>query len=406
MAARRLPLGPTLALGLLSIVAFGAWFYGYGVLVEPIRVDTGWSEGLLGATYGASLLATGLLGTLVGHALDERGSRVTFLVLGVTTTGVLVGASLASHPWAFAGLAAVGGGLVGAGGYYNATSAVMARLVPHERAHGITVLTLFGAFASPIFLPLIGWVVTRAGWRPTLRGLAVAVGVAYLLCAVGVPDVRPEEADRPPFRRAVREAVDGRPRRAIVVAVMVAGATSALVIVQQVPAMTDAGMALATASAFAGARGLLQLVGRLPLAPVVVRFGARVTLRGAYLLMGVGALLLVGAGDVVQASLYAVVAGVGIGAMSAVESIHAAEVYDGPSMGTHLGVLGMLRGVGGAIGPTVGGVLVDATDSRVVTLGLCAAGAVVAAGVLGPSSSPGGAAASGGSPPSTRPGST
>lgn len=406
MAARRLPVGPTLALGLLSIVAFGAWFYGYGVLVEPIRVDTGWSEGLLGATYGASLLATGLAGTLVGHALDARGSRVTFLVLGIATTGVLVGASLATHPWAFAGLAAVGGGLVGAGGYYNATSAVMARLVPDERAHGITVLTLFGAFASPIFLPLIGWVVTRVGWRPTLRGLAVAVGVAYLLCAVGVPDVRPEESERPPFRRAVREAVDGRPRRAIVVAVMVAGATSALVIVQQVPAMTDAGMALATASAFAGARGLLQLVGRLPLAPVVVRFGSRVTLRGAYVLMGVGALLLIGAGDVVQASLYAVVAGVGIGAMSAVESIHAAEVYDGPSMGTHLGVLGMLRGVGGAVGPTVGGVLVDATSSRVVTLVLCAVGAVVAAAVLRPSSSPGGVAGAGGSPPSTRPGST
>ena len=388
MATRRLPLGPTLALGLLSIVAFGAWFYGYGVLVEPIRVDTGWSDGLLGATYGASLLVTGVAGTIVGHALDARGSRRTFLVLAVTSTAVLLGASFATHPSVFAGLGAVGGGLVGAGGYYNATSAVMARLVPHERAHGITVLTLFGAFASPIFLPLIGWVVTRAGWRPTLRGLAVAIGVAYLACAVVVPDVRPEEVERPPFRRAVREATAGPARRAIVVAVTVAGATSALVIVQQVPAMTDAGMALATASAFAGARGLLQLAGRLPLAPVVVRFGARPTLRASYLLMGAGALLLIGAGDVVQASLYALVAGVGIGAMSAVESIHAAHVYEGPSMGTHLGVLGMLRGVGGAIGPTVGGVAVDVTGSRTTSLVLCAGGAVVAAAVLRRQTSP------------------
>lgn len=388
MAARRLPLVPTVALGLLSIVAFGAWFYGYGVLVEPIRTDTGWSEGLLGGTYGASLLVTGVAGTLVGHALDARGSRTTFVVLGFATTGVLLAASSAQDAWVFAGLGALGGGLVGAGGYYNATSAVMARLVPSERAHGITVLTLFGAFASPIFLPLIGWVVTRAGWRPTLRGLAIAVGVSYLLCAVGVPDVRPEEVERPPFVRALREAVAGRSRVAVVVAVMVAGATSALIIVQQVPAMTDAGMALATASAFAGARGLLQLVGRLPLAPVVVRFGARVTLRGSYALMGVGALLLIGVGDVVQASLYALVAGVGIGAMSAVESIYAADVYEGPSMGTHLGVLGMLRGVGGAVGPTLGGLAVDVTGSRTVTLVLSAAGALVAAGVLVRSSEP------------------
>lgn len=382
MTIRRLPLGPTLALGILSIVAFGAWFYGYGVLVEPIAEETGWGEGLLGATYGASLLMSGLAGTAVGHMLDARGSRTTFLVLAVTSTVALLGASVAVHQWTFALLGAVGGGLVGAGGYYNATSAVMARLVPRERAHGITVLTLFGAFASPIFLPLIGWTVTQVGWRPTLRGLALSVGAAYLAAAFAVPDVRPEEVERPPFRDALGDVVRGRPRRAIVAAVMVAGATSSLIIVQQVPAMTDAGMALATASAFAGARGLLQLVGRLPLAPVVVRFGARATLRGSYALMGAGALLLIGAGDVVQASLYALVAGVGIGAMSAAESIYAADVYDGPTMGTHLGVLGLLRGVGGAVGPTVGGLAVDATGSRTATLLLCAVGGTVAAAVL------------------------
>ena len=314
----------------------------------------------------------------------------TFLGLATTaTTSCSWRRRWATDPWVVRRSSGrLGGGLVGAGGYYNATSAVMARLVPHERAHGITVLTLFGAFASPIFLPLLGWVVTRTGWRPTLRGLAVAVGVAYVVSAVAVPDVRPEEHDRPPFRRAVREAMTGGPRRAIVVAVAVAGATSALVLVQQVPSMTDAGMALATASAFAGARGLLQLAGRLPLAPVVLRFGARPTLRAAYVLMGGGALLLMGAGDVVQASLYAVVAGVGIGAMSAAESIHAAHVFEGPSMGTHLGVLGMLRGVGGAIGPTVGGIAVDLTGSRTVPLVLCAVGSVAAAAVLGEAAEP------------------
>lgn len=382
MPIRRLPVLPTLALGVLSIVAFGAWFYGYGVLVEPIAAETGWSEGLLGATYGASLLVAGVAGTGVGHLLDARGSRRTFLALAIASTAALVAASMAVHPWGFALLGAVGGGLVGAGGYYNATTAVMARLVPQERAHGITVLTLFGAFASPVFLPLLGWVVTRVGWRPTLRGLAIGVGLAYLLAATAVPDVRVDEVGRPPFRTALRELRTGRPRRAVVTAIMVAGATSSLVIVQQVPAMTDAGMALATASAFAGARGLLQLAGRLPLASVVLRFGARATLRGAYAMTGVGALLLIGAGDVVQASLYALVAGVGIGAMAAAESIHAADVYEGPTMGTHLGVLGLLRGVGGAVGPTVGGLLVDATGNRTTTLVLCGMGGAIAAGVL------------------------
>lgn len=378
----RLPRGPTIVLGLLSIVAFGSWFYGYGVLVDPIRQSTGWSEGLLGTTFGASFLVAGLGGTAVGHALDARGSRSTFLGLALGSAGPLLAASWAADPVVFAVLAAVGGGLVGAGGYYQATSAVMARLAPQQRARGITVLTLWGAFASPVFLPLLGWIVVRVGWRPTLRGLAVAVGLAFVLAAVGVPDVRPEHDVRPNFLTAARAALDRPVRRRLAVAVTAAGATSALLLVQQVPAMTAAGMALGTASGFAGARGLLQLAGRLPLPPVVARYGARTTLRGSYLLMGAGALLLIGAGDLVQAAGFAVVAGIGIGAMAAVESIHAAEVFDGPSMGTHLGVIGLLRGLGGAVGPTVGGLAIDLTGSRTVALVLCAGGAVVAAGVL------------------------
>lgn len=380
--APRLPKVATTALGVLSIVAFGAWFYGFGVLVDPIGSDTGWSEGLLGATFGASLLVVGVGGTAVGHALDAMGSRRTFLVLAVGSTLPLLAASWATHPVAFAVLAALGGGLVGAGGYYQATSAVMARLAPGRRAHGITVLTLWGAFASPVALPLLGWVVVRVGWRPTLRGIAIAVGLAYLLAALAVPDVRPEHEQRPRFGPAVRAALDRPVRRQVAAAVAVAGGASAMLLVQQVPAMVAAGMALGTASTFAGVRGLLQLAGRLPLAPVVVRLGSRTTLRGSYLLMGAGALLLIGAGDVLQASLFAVVAGIGIGAMAAVESIHAAEVFDGPSMGTHLGVVGLLRGVGGALGPTLGGLAVDLTGSRTTALTLCAGASVLAATVL------------------------
>lgn len=385
MTTRRLPWGPTAALGVLSIVAFGAWFYGYGVLIDPIRADTGWSESLLGGTYGAAFLVAGAGGTLVGHLLDQRGSRATFLWLAAGATAALLAASWATTGWWFALAGAVGGGLVGAGGYYQATSAVMARLAPGERAHGITVLTLFGAFASPVFLPIIGWVVERVGWRPTLRGLAVSVGIAYVVAAVAVPDVHPQESDRPRFRAAARAALDRPVRRAVAGAVTLAGAASSLLIVQQVPAMTGAGMALATASGFAGARGLLQLAGRLPLAPVVLRLGSRRTLQGSYVLMGVGAFLLIGAGDVVRASAFAVVAGVGIGAMAAVESIHAAAVFEGPSMGTHLGILGLLRGLGAAVGPTLGGIAIDVTGSRTTALLACGAVSLVAAAVLRPS---------------------
>jgi len=41
----RPPLVPLVALGLLTVVAYGACYYAYGVLIQPISADTHWSAG-------------------------------------------------------------------------------------------------------------------------------------------------------------------------------------------------------------------------------------------------------------------------------------------------------------------------------------------------------------------------
>lgn len=378
----RLPRLPTLALGLLSIVAFGSWFYGYGVLVEPISQDTGWSATSLGGAYGASLLATGIFGALVGRALDRVGSRRTFVVLAVGSTVFLGLASVATSAIMFVGAATLGGGFVGSGGYYTATSAVMARLVPQQRAKGITALTLFGAFASPIALPLIAWLVTSIDWRPTMRILALAVGAAYVVAALAVPDVRPEAADPLHLRAAAKTAFDGPVKRRLLIAVPVMASATAVLLVQQVPVMVEAGMALSTASAYAGARGFLQLGGRLPLPAVVRRFGSRPTLQSSYALTAVSAGVLIGAGSPVQAGSYALLAGLSIGAMVAIEGIFAAEVFDGPTLGTSLGIMALLRGMGAALGPTLGGALIDLFDRQAAAVVLAIVAAATATVLL------------------------
>src|SRR5690554_1355371 len=53
----RLPLTTTIVFGLVVICAFGSWLYGYGVLLEPIRAETGWSESLLSSAYKIEMLA-------------------------------------------------------------------------------------------------------------------------------------------------------------------------------------------------------------------------------------------------------------------------------------------------------------------------------------------------------------
>lgn len=369
-------------LGVLSIVAFGGWFYGFGVLLEDLVVDTGWSESVVSSTYGASLLVAGVGATVAGRLLDRRGSRALFLGAAVLATGLLLIAASTERPLVFAITGALGGGVTGAGGFYQATQVVMARLAPDARARGITALTLWGAFASPVALPLMGWGVAALGWRPTLRLTAVAIGIAFLAAALLVPDVRPHVTSRAGMREAFRRGWDTPPVRRMFLAGAAAGAGASVLMLSQVPAMVDAGLALTVASTFAGARGLLQLAGRIPLPAVIRRFGARATLRGSYALTAVGALLLLGSGNLVVAGLFTVVAGVAIGALAAAEGIYAADIVDQETLGVQLGVHSLLRGVGSAIGPVVAGVLVDATGTRTAALVLAAAVTGLAAVLL------------------------
>ena len=62
-----------------------------------------------------------------------------------------------------------GCGLVGTFGFYHITQAVAARTAPAAPARAIIWLTLFGAFSSPAYLPLIARLTQLAGWRGAIR---------------------------------------------------------------------------------------------------------------------------------------------------------------------------------------------------------------------------------------------
>jgi MFS family permease len=373
-------------LGVLSIVAFGSWFYGFGVLIEPIRADTGWTETVLTGTYGGSLLLTGLGAAVGGGIIDRRGGRSLFVTAAVVASASLAAASYARYPAAFAAMGALAGGTIGAAGYYHATQAVIGQVAPAARTRGMTGLTLWGAFASPVFLPALGAAVIAVGWRTTTRALAVAVGVAFAGAAWSLPrDTGPPVAS--PSRGALLAGLrrtSGIPAvRRLYTAGLAAGVGSTLLLLYQVPAMVAAGLSLATASSLAGARGVVQLAGRVPLPPVVRRVGAWRALRWSLLLAAAGAVILPAAGDLPTALAFTVVAGVAIGALAALEGIYAAEITDPDLLGTTLGAYSLVRGLGAALGPLAGGVLVDATGSRTVTLVAAAVMLVTAAAVLG-----------------------
>jgi MFS family permease len=376
----RLPVHATITLGLVTIVGFGVWFYGYGVLLEPIRDDTGWSEAVLSSTYGISLLGAGILATFAGRLLHQRGSRLIYTAGAATVVGAYLVLAAATTELVFAVAGVVAGSLTGALGYYAAVHTVIAQLVPHEgRARAITTNTLWGAFASPIFLPLMAWMVLTLDWRSTLRTTGIAVGLVFLLAAVVVPDSRGGGDTHASLRSALAAAGRDRVVRALLATTFASGLVTSVLILYQVPVMVTAGLTLGVASGLAGARGFLQLAGRIPMPWLIRRVGSRTTLRLAHVFTGVSCLVLPLAGTVPNAVVFAVVAGLAIGALVPVESIFTSDAVSAGSLGIVLGVSSLTRGVGAALGPVLGGALTTVTGSRTPALLLLAVIGVVAA---------------------------
>ena len=147
-------------------------------------------------------------------------------------------------------------------------------------------------------------------------------------------------------------------------ATALAGVGASVILVYQVPAMTAAGLPLATASFMAGFRGFAQLGGRVPLTPIVSRLGTARTVRLAYYAIAVGTALLAVAGNIFIAAVYALIAGFGIGAMSPLTGMYSQELFGASSLGTAMGLTTLVFSVVGAIGPAIAGVVAEATGSR------------------------------------------
>ena len=370
------------ALGLVTITAYGSWFYAFGILIDPIHLDEGWSLAALGAIFAAAQIVNGVAASVGGRILDRWGGKALFCVQAGGAVVMLI-SSWATNGALFAALYAVGAGVIGTTGFYHVTTAAATRLSPTTAAKGITVLTAIGAFCSPIYLPLGQVLIDEVGWRAAVRVFALtAIGGALVAAAMASGGATPE--GRSPSTRpvvalgaALREPVV----RWMLAAYFFAGAAYSSVLVFQVPIMKSTGIAAGTAATLAGLRGGCQIFGRVGLIATVARRGARTSLQVAYFAAGAGiALLLIG--SVPAGIAYAIIVGIALGATSPLQAVHAQELFDPDDLGMLMGVQHTVFSIAGGLGPLAAGFLADATGGHRTGVLVMVASVVISVALL------------------------
>jgi predicted MFS family arabinose efflux permease len=370
-------------LGVATITAYGAWYYAFGALIDPIVADTGWSYTAVSASFSVGQVLVGAGSLWGGSLLDRRGSRPVFALAAVVGSGGLLAASFAESPLGFGAAAAIGMAALGALGQYHVTMATAVRLHPTAPGRAIAVLTLWGALASPIYLPATAALVDAWGWRPTVRVLALSafLGLAGSALAVATGPAGRRE-DRLSWPTVVR-GVFGRPGpRRFTFAVALAGLALSVLLVYQVPVMHAAGLSLTAAASVAGLRGVMQLSGRLPLTLLLRWLPPQRLLVIALGSVAVGAALLGVAGTIAIAVVFAVTAGFGIGAYSPLQGIAADELVERRALGASMGLFASVHMVAGAIGPVAAGRIADRTGDVRWAAVVAALAAAAAAGAM------------------------
>jgi MFS family permease len=373
-------------LGAVTIVAYGVAYYSYGVLIDPIRTGTGWSTAALGAIFSGVLVIGGLGGLAGGRLVDRIGTEPAFLLAGTAGAGAIAIASYQTSLLLFAIFYAAGCGVIAALGFYHVTQPAVIRAAASTPERAVVLLTILGAFASPIFLPLTAALLSSIGWRDTIRVHAIVAAAAFLIATAVNSPARSRGNRARGTRTGVRDALTNAWRapgfRRWVLASLISGAAVDVILVYQVPIMIAAGLPIAAAATIGGLRGFAQLAGRLPLSPVMGRFGARPTVVFSYVTAGGGAALLLVSGSVPAEVAYSLLAGASIGAIYTLQGIYTNELVGAENLSLLMGAQQAVFAVGGAAGPLLAGVLFQAGGSYTPVVVITAAGFLISATIL------------------------
>lgn len=348
-------------LGIGQITTWGTFFYTFPLIAEPMAQELSLSKPSVYAAASIGLAVAGLASYPVGAAIDRGGGRAV-MALGTAIGGLLFIAWSQVHSlWAFYPLFA-GIGLVQAMTLYEPAFAVVARRFRENARGGITALTLWGGFASTVFVPLTQLLLDNFGWRQAL----IVLGLINLtLCAtVYLVTINPK-ADPEPVapaagdpsqalagRQAVRWAMTQPVFWGLTIAFAVFMGTHAALIFHLYPLLLERGYDTATTVAALAIIGPAQVAGRI----VVWLFAANATIRAigmaTVLLFPLGlALLFFGNLGFLAPALFAVIYGAGNGIFTIVRGTAVPEMLTRQAYGAINGAMAAPATILRALGP-------------------------------------------------------
>jgi MFS family permease len=361
--------------------------YCFGIFVQPLTAVNGWSRSVVSLAASINLFVYALGGIGSGKLIDRIAPR------WITTIGALVGSAgffLCTRVSSPLGFYLAYGLLCGIGSSWTGSITMntsVGKWFDRKRGLAIGISSMGISFGTITLTATTGYVVEHFPWEAgfcflgalmLFPGIAISQAIlhrtvpeAYGLMPDGEPPPLKGPQILPPYQpvdsaspAAIHVQRDSR-FWTIALCHGTAVMTSLLTFVHQVPYAVENGIERIAAAGSLSAIGLSGLVGQLFFGWISDRIGdPKYAAALGYLSMAASMGLLLQVRTVQALFFYAVVFGFGFGCLGPLLPILTADRFGRRHMGSIFGMLNLLVvGIGGFLGPFVGGLIYDSTGS-------------------------------------------
>lgn len=186
-----LPLWQVLVLGAMIVTLSMGIRHGFGLWLQPITMERGWSRETFSMALAIQNLVWGLSGPVVGWWADKRGAfRILLIGAGLYALG-LIGMASSQSTLAFCLSTGALIGLAQACTTYSVVYGVIGRHArADQRSSAMGITAAAGSFGQFLMVPVSSTLIANFGWQNALASLAVAA-LAIVPLAWGLRRDRP-----------------------------------------------------------------------------------------------------------------------------------------------------------------------------------------------------------------------
>jgi MFS family permease len=377
------------ALAISTTVAYGVLYYAFAVFVKSMELELHWNRAQTSGAVSLSFVIGALASPLLGQLTDRHGAR------GLMTVGTVIAASLvfawsrvSSLPMLYVIFAALG--LTSSATFYDPAFTAIAVWFKRDRSRALLIITLVAGLASTIFVPLSTFLLEQIGWRDAIAVLAVLLlATAPMLWLIlrrhpedmnttvdGLPMMHADNPITilalPSTRDWIRSSTFWR----IAIGFALARLAVSTLAPHLVPLLRERGYSNAITAILAGSVGVLQLAGRLLIAPLTRIMSMTVLTAATFFVHGLGLVMLATQTDL---GVWAFIALYGStnGAITIARAALTADLFDNRIYGAVSGGIALVVGLTGAFAPFLAGALHERMGDYQSTLWLLVAGLAI-----------------------------